>query len=122
NIQSWYSRDFILVNIKLPLTKQEMELDIKQWKIKEKNIKNIYDAFHFQKDYLIDLLNSTDYPNFNVEQMMEILFDCMKARNENILTYRDKIYTSSITNTIAKQHHTTWIKEFHPSLEDFIQK
>ncbi|CAF0816165.1 unnamed protein product [Adineta steineri] len=122
NIQSWYARDFILGNIKLPLTKQEMELDIKQWKIKEKNIKNIYDAFHFQKDYIIDLLNSTDYPNFNVEQMMEILFDCIKARNENILTYRDKIYTSPITNTIAKQHHTTWIKEFHYSLEDVIQK
>ncbi|CAF1461145.1 unnamed protein product [Adineta steineri] len=81
---------------------------------------NLYRKQYF--DYLIDLLNLIDYPYFNIEQTMEILFDCIISRNKNILTYKDKICTSVITNTIAKQHHTTWIKELRHCLEDFIQK
>jgi trimethylamine monooxygenase len=43
NIQSWYARDVILGKIILPLTKQEMELDIQLWKEKEIKVTNILD-------------------------------------------------------------------------------
>jgi len=122
NIQSYYARDFILGKIILPLTKNEMEFDILLWKTKEKNLKNFLDYISFQKEYLIDLLTKIDYPYFDINQMVKILTDCVKTRLENLITYREKTYTSVLTNTTAKQHHTPWIKEFNDTLENFINK
>jgi trimethylamine monooxygenase len=122
NIQSSFVRDVILGKIILPLTKQQMELDIQLWKIKEKTIQNYLDYIDFQKDYLLDLINQTNYPHFHIDKMVEIFIDCVKSKLDNILTYRDKTYTSVLTNTMAKQHHTSWINEMDETLTNFINK
>ncbi|CAF4050859.1 unnamed protein product [Adineta steineri] len=101
NIQAWYARDVILGKIFLPSTKQQMEFDIQQWRIKAKTIKNYLDDIYFRRDYIRDLLNITTYPRFDLDQMAEILIDSVKSRIENVLTYRDKTYTSVLTNTMA---------------------
>jgi trimethylamine monooxygenase len=122
NIQSCYARDVILGKIILPLTKEQMELDIQLWKQKEIKVKDFFDYIYFNRDYINDLIRQTNYPSFNIDQMVLILIDCVKSRLDNIITYRDKTYTSVLTNTMAKQHHTPWIQEMDDTLQNFINK
>lgn len=122
NLQSWYIRDVILGKINLPSTKDEMENDIALWQTKAKLVKNFFDYIYFQKEYVLHLIAATDYPHFDIDQMVKILVDCVKARFENMITYRETPYASAITNTMAKPHHTPWINEMDDSLECFIKK
>ncbi|CAF0996613.1 unnamed protein product [Didymodactylos carnosus] len=122
NIQAWYARDVILGKIILPSTKDEMQFDMEQWHVKEKVIQNLSDSIDFQREYLLDLINATDYPRFDINRMAKILLECVKSKFDNILTYREKTYASTVTDTMAKQHHTSWLSEMDDRLENFIRK
>ena len=58
--------------------------------MKSKSIQSPSDYIQYQREYVLDLLKTTNYP-------------------------------STITNTMAKEHHTSWLKEFDDRLENFIQ-
>ena len=120
NIQAWYVRDVILGTIHLP-SQQEMLDDIASREMKSKSIQSPSDYIQYQREYVLDLLKTTNYPTFDINPMLEILMKCVRSRYENILTYREKTYPSTITNTMAKEHHTSWLKEFDDRLENFIQ-
>ncbi|CAF3999361.1 unnamed protein product [Rotaria sp. Silwood1] len=122
NVLAWYARDVILGKIILPSTKDEMKSDIAEWQKKEKGIQNFTDYVNFQREIVLDLINATDYPRFDIHRMNQLLFECMKTRFENMLTYREKTYASVLTNTMAKPHNTPWLNEMDDRLENFIQK
>ncbi|CAF1486176.1 unnamed protein product [Rotaria sp. Silwood1] len=122
NVLAWYARDVILGKIILPSTKDEMKSDIAEWQKKEKGIQNFTDYVNFQREIVLDLINATDYPRFDIHRMNQLLFECMKTRFENMLTYREKTYASVLTNTMAKPHNTPWLSEMDDRLENFIQK
>ncbi|CAF1558805.1 unnamed protein product [Rotaria sp. Silwood1] len=122
NVQAWYARDVILGKINLPSTKEEMQADIVLWENKGKKVQNFSDYIHFQKEYILNLIETTDYPRFDIHRMVEILLENVKSKFENILTYREKTYASTFTNTMAKQHHTPWLNEMDDRLENFIRK
>ena len=121
NIQAWYVRDVILGKTHLPSSKEEMLADIVLRQTKAKSSQTPSDYVQYQKDYILDLLSATDYPRFDLDRMVEILMKCVRTRYEDILTYREKTYPSTVTNTMAKQHHTPWLNEFDDRLENFIQ-
>jgi trimethylamine monooxygenase len=122
NIQAWYARDVILGKISLPSTKDEMQCDIELWKIKEKSIRSASDYANIHKEYLLDLIAATNYPHFDIDQMAKMFLECIETRYENMLTYREKTYTSVLTNTMAKQHPLPWLNEMDDRLENFINK
>ena len=122
NLQAWYVRDVILGKLTLPLTKEEMNSEIIIWQEKAKAIQNWTDYCNFQKEYIHDLANATDYPRFDVDGMFNIFLEHVQSRVENILTYREKTYRSTLTNTMATQHHTPWLNEMDDTLENFIRK
>lgn len=122
NIQAWVARDFILRKLTLPSTKEEMQSDMASWQMKAQSVANITDYINFNKEYVLDLVRMSSYPPFDLDGMIQIFVDLIKTRTENLLTYREKTYTSTITKTIASPHHTHWIDEFDSRLENFIEK
>jgi trimethylamine monooxygenase len=122
NIQAWYVRDFILGKITLPSTKEEMKSDMALWQQRTKTVRNTVDAINFSRDYLLNLIDAIEYPCFDINGMVNIFLEHIESRRENILTCRDKTYRSTLTNTMAKQHHTPWLNEMDDALENFIRK
>jgi trimethylamine monooxygenase len=122
NIQAFYARDYILGKISLPLTKDEMQSDITRWQAKEKTVRNYSDYIDFFKEYIQDLLVATDYPRFDIDRMGQLAVQSVQLRFENMLTYRDKTYPSTLTNTMGTQHHTPWLNEMDDRLENFVKK
>ncbi|GLG83300.1 NAD(P)-binding domain-containing protein [Acinetobacter calcoaceticus] len=118
--QAWYARDVILGKIELP-TYDEMLAHTQQWHDAEKAITEIPDMYKFQGDYILELIEATDYPNFDIEAMRLIFMEWKHQKKENIMTFRDHIYKSAITGTMAAPHHTTWINALDDSLEAYLQ-
>jgi len=46
----------------------------------------------------------------------------LKDKEENILNYRDKVYTSVVDGTEVNIHHTPWMKEMDDSLERYLDE
>ncbi|CAL1517772.1 NAD(P)/FAD-dependent oxidoreductase [Chitinophaga sp. MM2321] len=119
--QAWFARDYMLGKITLP-AKEDRDADIKNWM--EEEAKSVTSCEHvdFQTAYLRDLIDRTDYPDFNLDKVADMFKSWLKDKEENILTYRDKVYTSVIDDTNAVKHHTKWMNELNDSLERYLEE
>ncbi|HUH35260.1 MAG TPA: NAD(P)/FAD-dependent oxidoreductase [Moheibacter sp.] len=119
--QAWFARDYMLKRIEIP-SQEEREKDMAHWMQGEENCENSFDHVDFQTAYIRDLMTYTDYPDFNLDKVAEMFKSWLKDKDENILTYRDKVYTSVMDNTKAEKHHTKWMKELDDSLERYLDE
>ncbi|MEJ5964190.1 NAD(P)/FAD-dependent oxidoreductase [Pedobacter immunditicola] len=119
--QAWFARDYMLGKIPL-IDKEERDADIKKWIDGEAFTRTGDDHVDFQTEYIKDLVSYTDYPGFNLDKVAAMLKSWLKDKEENILNYRDKTYTSVMDNTEAEQHHTPWMKELDDSLEKYLDE
>ena len=117
--QAWYVRDVILGRIKLPPL-DEQAADIVKWTALEEALANPFEAIDFQTEYVRDLIAPTDYPRLDVDMMAKLFKEWEHHKVEGILTYRDRSYPSTLTGTVAPQHHTTWMHALDDSLEAFL--
>jgi trimethylamine monooxygenase len=117
--QAWYARDVVLGRIALP-DAEEMARDIAAWRAREEAVENPFHGIDFQADYMLDLLERTDYPPMNVRQMAELFKEWEHHKAEGIVTYRDRSYPSTLTGTMAPPHHTKWMQALDDSLEAFL--
>ncbi len=119
--QAWYARDYMLGRIELP-SKELREVDMKKWLDNEGAMETGDDHVDFQTAYIKDLMERTDYPNFDLDKVAEMFKSWMKDKETNILNYRDKVYTSVMSNSKAEKHHTPWMKELDDSLERYLDE
>ena len=119
--QAWYARDYMLGRISLP-EKAERDLDIQKWLQEEAALKDHFEQVDFQTEYIRELIQSTDYPDFNLDQVAAMFKSWLHDKEENILTYRDKVYTSVMDNCNATKHHTKWMKELDDSLTRYMDE
>lgn len=119
--QAWFARDFMLGRITLP-SKEERTQDIKKWIDAEAETKISYDHVDFQTNYIKDLISYTDYPPFDLDKVAEMFKSWLNDKEENILSYRDKVYTSVMTGVTAEVHHTPWMKEMDDSIERYLDE
>jgi trimethylamine monooxygenase len=117
--QAWFARDVILGRIKLP-SLAEQAADIVKWVQMEEKIANPFEAIDFQTEYTRDLLERTDYPRLNVDEVARLFKEWEHHKAEDILTYRDRSFPSTLTGTTAPVPHTPWIKALDDSLEAFL--
>ena len=117
--QAWVARDYMLGRMELPNREQRLE-DISNWVSKEAKNKTADDQVDFQTEYVRELISMTDYPEFNLDEVAKIFKQWLKDKEEDILRYRDKTYTSVITGTRAEEHHTPWLEEMDDSYERFL--
>lgn len=119
--QAWYARDFILGRLQIP-EKSNRSVDIQDWVAREVNGKTAFDHIDFQTAYIKDLIRQTDYPGFNLDRVATMFKSWVKDKESDVLTYRDKIYTSVMDECKAEKHHTPWMKELDDSLERYLDE
>lgn len=117
--QAWYARDVILGKIELPSLEQRQEDE--QACLSEFNkVENAHDEIDFQAAYIRDLVDNTDYPEFKVEKQGEIFKEWKKHKKESIMGFREKAYTSTLTNNLAPKLPMPWLDILDDSLEYFL--
>lgn len=119
--QAWFARDYMLGRIDLP-DAEARKSDIKKWMDYEASTVTGDEHIDFQTDYIQELIDHTDYPSFNLEKVATMFKSWLKDKEENILTYRDKVYTSVMDKTKAEKHHTRWMNELDDSLERYLDE
>ena len=118
--QAWYVRDVILDKIVLP-SENDIQKDIDKWNSKEEKMSNAFDQIDFQTDYVKDLFQDVDCPKFNTDVVCQHLKVWLHDKSENILTYRDKSFTSPVTGTAGTIHHTDWLHALDDSAKSFLE-
>ncbi len=119
--QAWYARDVMLDRIALP-SDEAMAADSSEWVDRELKLANPVDEIDFQAAYIIDLLEPTDYPAFDVTAVAAIFKQWEHDKEADILGYRNKSYRSTLTGTLAPVHHTPWMDAMDDSLEAFLDE
>ncbi|KAB1646970.1 NAD(P)/FAD-dependent oxidoreductase [Pseudoclavibacter endophyticus] len=117
--QAWFARDVILGDIELP-SAEERRAHMDAWLARFAKLESAADQVRFQADYIRDLIEQTDYPMFDLDEVVRIFLAWKHDKQENILTYRDKVYPSVMTGTMAAAHHTPWLQELDDSLERYL--
>ena len=105
--QAWLCRDFIMGVYKLPpKVEQEAYDDMMVQRchdlLKDDGHGN-YDhrCIHFQGNYLDELIQLTDYPSFDVEEVKKLFFEWEEHKAEGIMTFRNNSYKSVMTGSAA---------------------
>lgn len=118
--QAWYVRDIIMGKITLPETKEEMSAHSTTWRERELTLETAEEMFTFQGDYILELIEATDYPTFDIEGVRNTFLEWKNHKKENIMAFRDHSYRSLMTGTMSPPHHTPWIDALDDSLEAYL--
>lgn len=119
--QAWYVRDLILGAAELPGEADRLAHQA-EWLDRFRAIGASADEVRFQADYIKDLIGETDYPEFDLDRVVEVFLDWKRDKKENILTYRDGVHSSVMTGTESVVHHTPWLSELDDSLERYLSE
>lgn len=119
DVQAWFARDVMMGRVRLPRA-EEREGDIAKWVEREEACGSAFDDIDFQSAYIEDLLKLSDYPGFDVDKVGEMFKQWQRDKQEDILGYRDRCYTSVVTGTRAAPHHTPWIRVMDDSMEAYL--
>ena len=72
-------------------------------------------------DYVQELIDATDYPNFDIEATNKTFMEWEHHKHEDIMGFRNHSYRSLMTGTMAPVHHTPWLKAMDDSLEAYLR-
>ena len=117
--QAWYARDVILGRIELPDAGEQARW-IEAAQAEEDALADDYACIDFQGAYTQDLVDQTDYPDFNTPLVNKMFHDWKKHKKQSIIGYRDHGHTSPLTGTVAPIHHTSWEDAMDDSLESYL--
>lgn len=117
--QAWYARDYILGRITLP-ARDEMATDIAAWRTRLDACETPNEEIDFQADYIADLCREVDYPEFDLDLTREHFKTWEHHKEESIIGYRDRSFSSPCTGTQAPVHHTPWWEELDDSMTTFL--
>ena len=119
--QGWYARDVIMGKIKMP-SDDEIDKDINKWVSMEEKLENPDQMIDFQTEYTKALHDMSDYPKIDFELIRNHFKEWEHHKVEDILTYRNKSFSSPVTGSVAPIHHTPWEKAMDDSMETFLNK
>ena len=118
--QAWYARDYMLGKISLP-SKEKMTANSLEWRKREDSLKDDEQKIWFQGDYTKELIEATDYPNFDIEGVNKTFMEWEHHKHEDIMTFRNNSYKSLITGKKSPEHHTPWLDELDDSLKAYLK-
>ena len=117
--QAWWARDVMLGRIELP-SAAEMAADSAAWLEREEALGTAYEEIDFQGDYTQDLVDATDYPDYDIPEVNRMFKQWKNDKKADIMNYRDKGFRSTLTSTMAPVHHTPWMKAMDDSMATYL--
>jgi len=117
--QAWYVRDLIMNKASLP-SDAEISEDMNKWITKEEKLEDPLQMIDFQTEYTKDLCSMVDYPEIDMELIRKHFHDWEHHKEDDILQYRNKSFSSAVTGTVAPLHHTNWLDAMDDSMETFM--
>ena len=117
--QAWYARDVILGRITLP-SPAEMAAHGAGWLAREESLETAYEEIDFQGDYTQELVDETDYPDFDIPAVNRMFKEWKGHKGQDIMGYRDKGFPSTITGDMAPVHHTPWLEAMDDSMASYL--
>jgi trimethylamine monooxygenase len=118
--QAWYARDVILGRIKLP-DAAGMKAHFDAWRTREDGLEDAEQMIWFQGDYVKELVEETDYPNFDIEGVNRTFMEWEHHKVESIMGFRDNGYRSLMTGNMAPKHHTPWLEAMDDTKEAYLK-
>ena len=120
--QAWYVRDVILERIQIPDQKTMNKDPITRQK-NEEALEDDYACIRYQGAYVQELINETDYENFDINAANEAFFQWKKAKKKNIMTFRNQGgFISPMDKSSSPAHHTEWKDELDDSMASYMKK
>ncbi|MFQ6022653.1 MAG: NAD(P)-binding domain-containing protein [Acidiferrobacterales bacterium] len=120
DIQAWYARDFVLGRIEMP-SKEEMAKDIAKWVGREEKLADPFEQIDFQTDYMKDLHQHVDYPQFDIDMARDHFKKWEHDKEHSIVGYRDQAFKSPCTATQSPVHHTPWTEAMDDSMAAYLR-
>ena len=119
--QAWYVRDVLMGQIQLP-DQKTMDRDPVIRQENEDALEDDYACIRYQGAYVQELINETDYENFNIDAANEAFFQWKKAKKKNIMTFRDQGgLISPMDESTSPAHHTEWKDELDDSMASYMK-
>ena len=119
--QAWWVRDAIMGKIEIPADKETLLADVKEREEREEASDDVKYAIKYQGDYVLELIEETDYPTFDVAGACQAFYEWKGHKAKDIMAFRNNSYKSVITGTMAPVHHTPWKDALDDSLESYLQ-
>ena len=120
--QAWYVRDVILERIQIP-DQKTMNQDPITRQENEEALEDDYACIRYQGAYVQELINETDYENFDINAANEAFFQWKKAKKKNIMTFRNQGgFISPMDKSSSPAHHTEWKDELDDSMASYMKK
>jgi len=120
--EAWLARDAIIGRFEVP-DRKAMQKDFDAWRAKEEKLETPYDDIDFQADHIADLVQYTDYPEFDLDLTRKLFYDWEHHKDENIVTYRDRAgFQSPCTGTESPAHHTDWWRALDDSMDTYVKQ
>jgi len=120
DIEAYLARDHLMGIYNLP-DKEERTKDMNYWIKKNKECNGWKDEIDYQTDFLKDLMTLTEYPEHGIEKMQQHFYTWEGHKHDNILTYREKCFESTITGEMGTIHHTQWFQALDDTQEEFMR-
>ena len=98
----------------------EILKDINEWVTKEEKLEDPIQMIDFQTDYTKDLCAVIDYPKIDLDKISQDFKNWEHHKEENIMTYRDRSFSSPVTGTKSPLHHTAWAEAMDDSMETYL--
>ncbi len=117
--QAWYARDFMLGRIRLP-NRDDMRAHSQAWRAREEKLANDEQMICFQGDYVQELIDATDYPNFDVDGVNKTFMQWEHHKHEDIMGFRNNAYRSLMTGNMQPIHHTPWLEAMDDSMASYL--
>jgi trimethylamine monooxygenase len=119
DVEAFNARDHVLGRLALP-SRTEMAEDIDSWRERQASLSNAFEDIDFQADHLLTLSKDVDYPVFDLDLTREQFRRWEHDKVEDILTYRDKSFSSAVTGVASPVHHTPWWEAFDDTMTTFM--
>jgi len=94
--------------------------DSQQWYEREQLLETNQQMFEYQGAYIQQLVNATDYPDFDIPAVNETFLHWKHDKAADIMGYRDKSYRSLMTGTQSPPHHTPWLQALDDSMAAYL--
>ena len=116
--QAWYARDVVMGKIKIPAGEEIVGYQ-QMGSIFQEKLENPDQMIDFQTEYTKELHELSDYPKIDFELIRKHFKEWEHHKVEDIMTYRNKSFSSPVTGSVAPIHHTPWATAMDDSLKVF---